>query len=528
MAAAATPFPWASVDPNKLSGSNPATLYNLVGGKWVSTKKYMDIIDPMNGEPFLRMPLTQGEELEAFVQSLKACPKSGLHNMYKKPERYNMWGAISARMAAELEKPEVSDYFARCIQRVCPKSFVQSKGECNIVRVFLHNFSGDSVRFMARGFMVSGDHLGQRSNGIRWPFGPVVVISPFNFPLEIPVLQIMGALYMGNKVLLKCASTTSFVMEEWVRFMHYCGAPKEDLDLIHCSGRDISEVIKMAKPRVVQFTGSSGVAEELALLTHGKVRVEDAGFDWKILGPDCKYVDYVAWQCDQDAYAASGQKCSAESILFVHENWTHCGFYEKLRDLAARRNLADLTVGPVLSHTTEGILSHAKKLLAIPGARVLFGAKELAGHTIPKCYGAVEPTAIFVPLKEMMKPENFGICTTEIFAPFQVITEYKADELNIVLEACERMENHLTAAVVSSDPEFCARVLGSTVNGTTYCGIRARTTGAPQNHWFGPAGDPRGAGIGTIESIRLVWSCHREVIEDMGPLPENWSTPKAS
>lgn len=107
MAAAATPFPWASVDPNKLSGSNPATLYNLVGGKWVSTKKYMDIIDPMNGEPFLRMPLTQGEELEAFVQSLKACPKSGLHNMYKKPERYNMWGAISARMAAELEKPEV-------------------------------------------------------------------------------------------------------------------------------------------------------------------------------------------------------------------------------------------------------------------------------------------------------------------------------------------------------------------------------------------------------------------------------------
>jgi hypothetical protein len=37
-------------------------------------------------------------------------------------------------------------------------------------------------------------------------------------------------------------------------------------------------------------------------------------------------------------------------------------------------------------------------------------------------------------------------------------------------------------------------VLAATINGTTYCGIRARTTGAPQNHWFGPAGDPRAAG----------------------------------
>jgi len=59
----------------------------------------------------------------------------------------------------------------------------------------------------------------------------------------------------------------------------------------------------------------------------------------------------------------------------------------------------------------------------------------------------------------------------------------------------------LTAAVVSNDQVFTEKILGSTVNGTTYAGIRARTTGAPQNHWFGPAGDPRGAGIGTAEAI---------------------------
>lgn len=44
--------------------------------------------------------------------------------------------------------------------------------------------------------------MGQTSNGLRWPYGPVTIITPFNFPLEIPALQLMGALYMGNKPLL--------------------------------------------------------------------------------------------------------------------------------------------------------------------------------------------------------------------------------------------------------------------------------------------------------------------------------------
>jgi 1-pyrroline-5-carboxylate dehydrogenase len=55
--------------------------------------------------------------------------------------------------------------------------------------------------------------------------------------------------------------------------------------------------------------------------------------------------------------------------------------------------------------------------------------------------------------------------------------------------------------------------------------MRARTTGAPQNHWFGPSGDPRGAGIGTPEAIITTWSAHREIIHDHGPLPDGWETP---
>ena len=232
------------------------------------------------------------------------------------------------------------------------------------------------------------------------------------------------------------------------------------------------------------------MAEALSESTRGKVRLEDAGFDWKILGPDSpspEEFEYVAWQSDQDAYAASGQKCSAQSILFAHETWTNRGIFDRLASLAANRKLSDLTISPTLSHTTEQILQHTDRLLGIPGARLAFGGKELKDHTVPACYGAVEPTAVFVPLNELLKPEHFQTCCTEIFAPFQVFTEFNDGTEAQVLEACERMSHHLTAAVVSNDARFQNRVLGSTVNGTTYTGMRARTTGAPQNHWFGPA-----------------------------------------
>ena len=88
------------------------------------------------------------------------------------------------------------------------------------------------------------------------------------------------------------------------------------------------------------------------------------------------------------------------------------------------------------------------------------------------------------------------------------------------------MDHHLTASIVSNDQLFVDDILAHSVNGTTYHGIRGRTTGAPQNHWFGPCGDPRGAGIGTAEAIKLVWSAHREVIKDIGPVPEGWNAPK--
>jgi len=107
--------------------------------------------------------------------------------------------------------------------------------------------------------------------------GPVAIISPFNFPLEIPVLQLMGSLFMGNKPVLKPAEKCSIVMEQFIRLLHAVGAPIDDIDFLNSEGLVAEALVTNDCVKLTQFTGSSRVAEILAVKTRGKVKIEDAG-----------------------------------------------------------------------------------------------------------------------------------------------------------------------------------------------------------------------------------------------------------
>lgn len=129
------------------------------------------------------------------------------------------------------------------------------------------------------------------------------------------------------------------------------------------------------------------------------------------------------------------------------------------------------------------MLEHMNNLLKIQGSKLLFGGEELENHSIPAVYGAIKPTAVFVPIEEILKDDNYQLVTREIFGPFQVtlsvpsilffhfevllffftphlflrlqiVTEYKDTQLSMVLDALEKMHAHLTAAVVSNDVLF--------------------------------------------------------------------------
>lgn len=78
----------------------PHAVSNLVGGQWTTTRSTIEIIHPMDrdAKPIFTVPDTQEDEIGPFVESLRSCPKSGLHNPLKNPERYLQFGDISRKV----------------------------------------------------------------------------------------------------------------------------------------------------------------------------------------------------------------------------------------------------------------------------------------------------------------------------------------------------------------------------------------------------------------------------------------------
>lgn len=159
------------------------TLSNYINGDWRNTAKYEDFPDPLEGYNYLKVPLTEKQEMSDIISSMNSCPKHGLHNPLKNVNRYIKYGDICRKVTEALHNEEIFTHFVHLIQRTFPKSDGQAIGEMRVTRAFFENFCGDNVRFLARGFSNPGDHDGQQSQGYRWPYGPVCIIAPFNFPL---------------------------------------------------------------------------------------------------------------------------------------------------------------------------------------------------------------------------------------------------------------------------------------------------------------------------------------------------------
>lgn len=159
------------------------------------------------------------------------------------------------------------------------------------------------------------------------------------------------------------------------------------------------------------------MAERLSEITNGKVKIEDAGLNWKILGPGVlKEIDYIAWQSDHDAYTLGGQKCSAQSILFAHEDWIQAGFLDKIKAYAEKRTFETLSIVPILTWSNKRIQSHVDAVLKIPGSKLLFGGEAITNTKVPEQYGLYKPTATFVPISEFKN--HYDLVTTELFGPF--------------------------------------------------------------------------------------------------------------
>ncbi|MGI9334379.1 MAG: L-glutamate gamma-semialdehyde dehydrogenase, partial [Gammaproteobacteria bacterium] len=260
--------------------------------------------------------------------------------------------------------------------------------------------------------------------------GPIVCISPWNFPLAIFTGQIAAALAAGNPVLAKPAEQTPLIAARAVELLHSAGIAHGALQLLPGAGATVGGAL-VRDPRIggVCFTGSTATARSINRAMAQGAR-PDAMLIAETGGLNAMIVDSTALieQAVRDIVASSfqsaGQRCSALRMLYVQEDVAG-SLLHMLGGAMAELAIGDpwsvdTDVGPVIDAESQARIETHVEVHAASGQLVEQLSKPGEGLY-------VAPALIEVAGIEMLEEEVFG--------PVLHFASFEADELHRVIDA---------------------------------------------------------------------------------------------
>ena len=384
--------------------------------------------------------------------------------------------------------------------------------------------SADLLRWNANemekheGFSVPMQSLGSPGQyyDVLRPYGVWAVISPFNFPMALAAGPSSGALVAGNTVVFKPAHLGVFTGLKLYEIYMEAGVPKGAFHYLSGPGSVVGdEIVNHPDVAGITFTGSydvgMGIYKSFAKDFPKPVICEMGGKNPTVV-TDKADLDKATDGVLRSAFGFGGQKCSANSRVYVHrsvyEQFTRL-LKEKTEKVKVGNPLEkDVYVGPVIDEnavaTFEEAAAEAKKngKIVAGGERIAEG--ELGRGTF------VQPTIAEVPL-------DSWIWKKELFVPFVAVAPY--DDLDEALRLANETEYGLTAGFYGEDKAEIEKFLDTIEAGVVYVNRRAgATTGAlpgvqPFGGWKG-SGTTGKAGGGPYYLLQYLREQSRTVIEE--------------
>jgi aldehyde dehydrogenase (NAD+) len=331
---------------------------------------------------------------------------------------------------------------------------------------------------------IGSDHTPSGASGLsytrRRPRGVAGLVTPWNFPLAIPLWKAAPALAYGNAVLLKPAPQATACAQRLFRLLEP-HLPAGLLAVLPGDGLTGSAVVDVAD--LVSFTGSAAIGSVVAAAATARgvpVQCEMGGQNPAVVLPDAD-VEATAAQIAYAAFGYAGQKCTATKRIITVDDGS--GFPERFAEalLAATQALkmgdpADqaTSVGPVIERVARDRVLQAVRSAKDAGGRVLTG-----GQTGSADGWFVEPTVVD------RLPGDHLLMMEEVFGPICAVTTVPT--ATQALEVANGVRYGLTAAVYTGDLDAALRFADSLEAGQIK--INAPTTGVDFYLPFGGEGD---------------------------------------
>jgi 1-pyrroline-5-carboxylate dehydrogenase len=317
----------------------------------------------------------------------------------------------------------------------------------------------------------------ESTESVLRPYGVFGVVSPFNFPGAIMAGMTAGPTLVGNTAVVKPAEKAPAIAHEVVDILEEAGVPDGVVNLVTGTGTPTGQaVLDNEGIDGIVFTGSRevGMTARRKMAERNQPCVAELGGKNAVVVTDNAKVDWAVEGTCKGAFSFSGQKCSAASRAFVHQN-VYDEFVDGLVSATKELEVGDQTerdtfVTPVIEERKVDEYREAIEAAEKAGATIEVGGSVL--ETGPYSDGFfVEPTVV------TDLPDDHWIWTTELFLPVIAVTDYASfDE---AITRVNETEYGLTGGVFTEDEDEWARFFDEAEVGVVYANRRtSATTGA--------------------------------------------------
>ncbi|OHR18276.1 NAD-dependent succinate-semialdehyde dehydrogenase [Corynebacterium sp. HMSC034A01] len=409
--------------------------------------KQFDVLNPATEEVIAQVPDTGKDEwLAALGRAVEA---------------QRAWAEFSPRGRAEVlravyEKISArTDEFARTMTEEMGKPLAEARGEVAYGAEYFRWFAEEAVRIPGR---VGRAPAGNGDIAVtRAPVGPVLAITPWNFPLAMATRKIAPAMAAGCPVLVKPATETPLTMllvaDIITEALREAGGPQDLVQILTTTdSAGLSETL-MADPRLrkITFTGSTAVGKILVKQSaHNLLRTSmELGGNAPFVVCEDADLDLVVECAMQAKMRNGGEACIAANRFIVHESLAG-EFTERLTQRMSEVTMGNglddgVTLGPMITaKQRDGIAELVDKAVAA-------GATVTTGGEVPEGKGYFYPATVLIDV-----PADAPILRQEIFGPVATVTTFA--DLAEGIAAANDTEFGLAAYGFSENVHTCRRL----------------------------------------------------------------------
>lgn len=318
----------------------------------------------------------------------------------------------------------------------------------------------------------------------REPYGVVLSIIPFNYPLFDTVNKFTYSFLPGNAFIVKPPSADPIPIFYFVKLTLEAGVPASSIALLPLPGRESGRLVADRRIHVISLTGSTETGVKVIREAGIKQFImELGGGDPAIVLEDAD-LDLAASKIATGITSYSGQRCDSIKLILVEEP-VYSEFKEKLVKEISKVKIGDprdpeTGMGPLIDEATADQVVEAAREAEEAGGKVLYGGRKLGPNYI-------EPTLIEVLDKSVLR--RLRVFKDEIFASIAVITPVSS--VDEAIELANERRYGLDAAIFGRDINKIRKLIRLLEVGAVYINEYPR-------HGIGyyPFGGRKDSGIG--------------------------------